>query len=1852
MSSRIIRYVMTGALLAGVLLPAVSGMTVIVPDGGERWIPGSFQKIYWWNEHWSKPVTISLSMDGGVSWRVIQEDYISYEGECDWYIPLTYCSERCLIKVDDGQESDVSGGVFTIPPAKLQLTSPVGGETLLAGASTDIRWIWENMPEDTRLRLQVSCNAGLHWMNMDPGINETLVVCSDGLFKWYPDASLAGNECLIKLSAEDKPDFCWILQNPVYIAMPELQLLNPAGGENWLAGSSRQISWTSGNCGDRATVCLRHLWDGGAQSEVIATGLPARGSYEWEVPAAGTATGHQIEVFFETKGSIYDISGIFSIPVSSLELISPAGGEVWTAQSTRTISWISQNLAAGATLSLLFSKDDGLNWTSIVNELPNQGFYDWLLPVMSDAEACRIMVRSSRNHDVYSTSPMPFTIQGSALALVFPEGGESLPANSIQRIRWDTHDIPDSGTVLIYLSTTAQPGWQLLARCPAGAGQWTWQVPQMPTDAGCRIKIILSGYEGVGDETDSCFTITGPVLTLLYPNGGETVSSNSVQAIRWSSTSSIPDTLLSLFYSGDDGANWKDAKCSFPDNGSGLWNVPPLPGGARYRLRLSNQWMSDESDGAFSVDGSSLTITTPAGGEVWNANGSYEISWTSLNILPGEKLRLSYSLDGGANWTTASNPLAGAGQATLNLPSLTGSDHFLLKLAVERNDDVYDLTDAELKLNGAVIRLLTPNGGESWIAGSTRPITWQTQNMTNTEYLELQYSLDGGMIWSTITSYASASRAKFDWTVPVIKNGSAVLVRLNWRKNGQLLLSDASDRSFCIPVPLLRIVSPNGGEAFDSGSSLPVRWVSENLDSGIELKFCASTNGGQQWTYYSSLSHKNTGEASWAAGLPPGANMRIKIYTGALEDVSDGDFIIRQGMLRITAPLPGDVWAVDTAQIVRWESQNLDSSVNIRLYLSTDEGITWVCHYDDLANTKQWVWVVPSMAGSKKCRLRLEAVTQQSFLAIDTMDGNFELAGSSINITAPKQGDVVESGGSLTISWTSTNISACGFLNAYLYKGESQICSVGYFRNTGSMVVKIPISLPGTDYRIRLHYGFADSYSPYFTIAGSSVHLIWPDGGENLLAGSSQTVRWNTTRIPAGERMRITYSSDGGTLWRSLGACLNTGAADIEVPLLAGGGICQIKVAMDKNESIADMSDHGFTIPPPAIRITSPQAGDHWVSGNSYNITWSVENLAGSHLANIYSSTDGGSSWEQVGYCPIAACSFTYTPVSAGSEHYRIKITVSRTLTLEATTGGDLVLEGSELQLLSPAGGETLIQGEEIAVTWRVRNLDNQTVRIYLWREYQGTTYGDVSAQARDQQLSWVVPQVPAGQYYLCISLQARILFDRTETPVNVPSSRLAITCPNGGEVFNPGSRREIRWTSENLGPKANIGLTYTTDAGMNWNSIAYNILNTGSFMWDIPADIAESEYCRIKIEQDYWSTYDTSDRYFAIRQPSLTLLKPNGGEIWPAESQREIAWQSSLDRTQKVNLYYSLADPPAWIPAGLNLPNSGSFDWQIPSLTGTRNGRIKIEWADNQAVQDTSDQVFTIAASPLILHAPADGEVMSGSGCRISWSSGTGLAGSTVALFGSTDGGQIWTKISGGLAATGDYDWSPPFGPERRFRIRAACEQDSGYADENRLDCHLISGQGRLLQAAMRAAATSSTSGHSPDLILDHSAGTVWLAADEPPQAIAVQLDRSRIIQELVCLPSQEGAGGPTGYRVLVSENDLDYEEIASGMWSADPDWKHVVFQPVTARYIQLEVNAGMPVLAELNVYGDNRGQGDINSDGSIDSIDLVLIAAYLAGIPLPAGCSPPEADCTGDGVLDAADLVLIQQLIMVQGR
>lgn len=182
----------------------------------------------------------------------------------------------------------------------------------------------------------------------------------------------------------------------------------------------------------------------------------------------------------------------------------------------------------------------------------------------------------------------------------------------------------------------------------------------------------------------------------------------------------------------------------------------------------------------------------------------------------------------------------------------------------------------------------------------------------------------------------------------------------------------------------------------------------------------------------------------------------------------------------------------------------------------------------------------------------------------------------------------------------------------------------------------------------------------------------------------------------------------------------------------------------------------------------------------------------------------------------------------------------------------------------------------------------------------------------------------------------------------------------------------------------------------------------------------------------------------FSISEtPALTLITPNGGEVWEYDTYATISWSGT-------NLpYYLIAELSidggnTWQYIGYvySEVTGGTIEISVPFVS-TENALLRLSMADLGLVLDQSDAPFTINVPPVIVYYPYEGQTMyQNSSQNISWMSVPGINFINIEL--STDNGATWTMVAENeVASNGYYYWTVEGTPSVDCFIRISNASD-----------------------------------------------------------------------------------------------------------------------------------------------------------------------------------------------------------------
>lgn len=475
---------------------------------------------------------------------------------------------------------------------------------------------------------------------------------------------------------------------------PQVTVGSPNGGESYPAGSNQILTYTATDAEQPGSLSIdiELSTDGGATWGPLALGTGNTGSFQWTVPNVATLQARVRVTANDGQLTGSDTSnGNFTIttaPTGSNELAitdgTGASGSTVTVQVTLenddTIKSMQTDLlfdpavlrltgfeASGRAASLddssavvfdgcvrvvLYSIGSAVitpgtgTIAQIEFELIGSG------GTSSDVTPSATVMSDQNGQAVnVTTSPGEITVTGGpappAVTVVLPNGGESFQAGSSQNVTWNASGGAGPLTISIDLSTNGGSTFSNVTSGLSNSGSFSWTVPSSPTTQG-RIRVTASdGQTQASDTSDGNFTITvatPPSVTVLSPNGGESLPAGSLHNVTWNASGGAGPLTLSIDVSTNGGSTFSSVTSGLSNSGSFSWSVPNTPT-TQGRIRVT---ASDGQTQANDVSDGNFSITAAPGGNVVSIGSATGESGTTVSVplqLSNEALVKALQLD-------------------------------------------------------------------------------------------------------------------------------------------------------------------------------------------------------------------------------------------------------------------------------------------------------------------------------------------------------------------------------------------------------------------------------------------------------------------------------------------------------------------------------------------------------------------------------------------------------------------------------------------------------------------------------------------------------------------------------------------------------------------------------------------------------------------------------------------------------------------------------------------------------------------------------------------------------------------------------------------------------------------------------------------------------------------------------------------------------------------------------------------------------------------------------------------------------------------------------------------------------
>ncbi len=926
------------------------GVTLTSPNGGEMWRSNSVQNITWLSNN-IENVKLQYSTNNGLDWLLVKSSTPASTGLYAWTIPVSV-SAACKVRISDVNEAsmnDVSDGVFAIYQPGITVTSPNGNENWRVGTQQAITWTSVNI---ANVKIDYTTNNGVSWIEIIASVPD-----STNSYSWLVPNTVSNN-CKIRISnvaelaVKDESNSTFV------IYQPSVSLVKPNGAEKWRVGTQQNITWLSSHINK---IKLEYSANGDTTWTTIVSNLdPTAGTYRWTIPNA-VSKNCKVRISDAAEPTMKDESdNVFTIYQPAIAVTSPVQDDYWRVGTTKEISWTSNDVD---NIKIEYSIDRGSNWITVAaSVLASTGKYNWVIPNTPSVN-CKLRLSDASDLVVNDVNDSTFTIYQPTIMVLTPNGNENWRIGTEQNITWQSTNIVN---VKIEYSTNSGVEWTtVVASTNGAAGKYVWTIPNTESST-CKVRVSDVLEPTMNDFSNGTFRIYQATITMTAPNGGEKWRAGELESITWTSNNVSE---VKIEYTTNDTTNWIAVIAGIPaGSGKYTWSVPQTPSYVT-RVRVSDVTtpkVFDISDNVFTIFQSTLTLTSPNGGEIWRAGSKKNITWTSSNI---ENVNVEYTINNGVSWVVAATNLpASGGTYQWTLPADVSSVSCKIRISDASSASVYDVSNAVFTINKASLLLSAPNGGENWRIGVNHYIVWSSNNIQS---VKIEYSTDGGTNWLMIASDVSSASNSFVWNVANTVS-----------ENCKIKVSDMEDPNvnaiskniFTISLTGIKLLTPNGTEYWRAGTNHYITWQTSEL---ANLKIEYSVDGGAGWNTVASNVSANARYYNWVVPgnfLSKNCKVRVSDYSESIyNDFSDSVFTIYQPAVKLITPNGGEEFQIGVGNNITWTSNDVN---NIKIELTTNSGATWNNVVGSTAAVNgSYTWLTNGNA-STQCKIRLSAVEE------------------------------------------------------------------------------------------------------------------------------------------------------------------------------------------------------------------------------------------------------------------------------------------------------------------------------------------------------------------------------------------------------------------------------------------------------------------------------------------------------------------------------------------------------------------------------------------------------------------------------------------------------------------------------------------------------------------------------------------------------------------------------------------------------------------------------------------------------------------------------------------------------------
>ena len=487
----------------------------------------------------------------------------------------------------------------------------------------------------------------------------------------------------------------------------------------------------------------------------------------------------------------------------TITVTSPAAGSIWDKGSTHNITWRSSGCRDTSIKINIFR--NSILEANFVEQLlcTDTGSKSWTIPLSYTAGNYILRVKTADNlcrgdSGLFEIRDVRDLTETPEINITSPTSSSDWKRGTLKNITW-TKSGDMHGRVKIHLMNSGGTTEVLtISSNTLNDLNHLWLVPASQATGSYRIRIQTFDRDPVTD-TSPAFDIirtpslalqqntvietrgsapgsTQPVIKVVYPNGGETITRGSRVEIRWECVDGFNPPKIKIQKNGRTIREYSSPRVLPVPSRDGYiwpWFVPSdLAPGSDYKVRIEKGDFSrsnDVSDRNFTISSDlNIEVVEPRGSGLTVTNGTF-IRWRAGGVSSNVNIELHSTDRRGGPYTIRSNVPVTPSRFLWYVGALEGStssifsrDHY--KIVVSATDGSVSGESNVFQIVKPTLEVIAPNGGEKR-PGDNLNIRWNNSPGFHGDVKIILQRQSGSTWFQYEVLFPSTHDKNVDWTI-------------------------------------------------------------------------------------------------------------------------------------------------------------------------------------------------------------------------------------------------------------------------------------------------------------------------------------------------------------------------------------------------------------------------------------------------------------------------------------------------------------------------------------------------------------------------------------------------------------------------------------------------------------------------------------------------------------------------------------------------------------------------------------------------------------------------------------------------------------------------------------------------------------------------------------------------------------------------------------------------------------------------------------------------------------------------------------------------------------------------------